>query len=81
MNGPVFVVGQRVRCLSSGPYRCLTEGKEYTITYFEPAFWAGTYQFPNYAGVIGDFGKQVESYSWRFVAIDNTPCEPSSQSS
>jgi hypothetical protein len=64
-----FPVGQKV--IATGSYNwLLTEGKEYTVTKFEPEDPGPTFTWPAYVTVTGDSGKPVTGHTHRFRPKD-----------
>ena len=78
MKDPVFTVGQQVVARFIGGYaNHLTEGKVYTVTVYDPPTPTEVgFTFPAYVTVIGDWGKPVQSHTYRFHAAEQTG-EPS----
>ena len=72
---PVFEVGQVV--VATGNYSwLLTEGKQYTVTKYEPECpdHAIGFTWPAYVTVIGDSGKPVTGHTYRFRAVEELKC-------
>ena len=69
MSEPEFTIGQPVVCVCPGPYRFLTEGREYAVTKFLPTIVDPEFTWPAYVGVIDDSGQPVTSWAWRFKEI------------
>lgn len=68
-----FKEGQKVVAVGrlDGYRNHLTEGKEYTVTRYDPECVADNgFRFPAYVYVIGDMGKEVSAHHWRLRAID-----------
>lgn len=66
----VFVEGQKV--IATGSYNwLLTEGKEYTVTKYEPPCRndGGAFYWPAYVTVTGDSGKPVTGHTHRFAPV------------
>lgn len=65
MNEPIFTVGQVV--VATGSYmHQITEGKQYTVTRYEPEYRSPNFTWPAYVTVIGNFGKPVTGHTHRF---------------
>lgn len=72
---PVFDVGQVVICRIAGGY-AFTEGKEYTVTIYEPRFHdtecAAGFTWPAYIHLLDDNGKETCCHAFRFIAKEAT---------
>lgn len=67
MSGPVFSVGDVVRCVLPHMYR-LTYGKEYKIEEFDPPMECGNgLVLPAYVRITDDLGKRCYARANRFT--------------
>lgn len=71
MKPTTFNVGQTVISVC-GYNWLLTKGKEYTVIKVEPECRSdnGSFTWPEYVTVIGDFGEPVTGHTYRFKAKD-----------
>lgn len=70
MSATTFEPGETVRCFNRSGYHLLTEGKDYTVVGFEPAFYcrdhASGFHWPAYVTVTGDDGHKITAHAHRF---------------
>ena len=67
---PIFEVGQYLKCVNSGGYYALSEGKVYECVEYEGVGRINSFDFPAYVCVLDNNGERSWSHARRFKLME-----------